>query len=236
MAVIYFDIDGTLLQFDRPFDRIFALACERVGVEAPEGTYETYTAAFFDAFEALSSDPYREGARAAVDHHDLATDPTSLADAVLASERESTSVVAGARKALAALDEEHRLGILSNGVGDVQRAKLARHGLGDRFEVELVSHDLGVLKPDPEIFSIARDRLDADRYVYVADDVDHDIRPATDLGFETVHVVADDGDDSVDFAEDDGDDSVASSVDDAVAPVADHRVGATEFGRIPDVL
>lgn len=45
-----------------------------------------------------------------------------------------------------------RVGVITNGEADYQRAKLDRTGLGDRFEHVVASGAVGVAKPDPGIF------------------------------------------------------------------------------------
>ncbi len=52
-----------------------------------------------------------------------------------------------------------RLGVITNGDGAQQRAKLAALGLAARFEVVVVSGDAGFAKPDPRIFQLAADLL-----------------------------------------------------------------------------
>ncbi len=52
-----------------------------------------------------------------------------------------------------------RLGVITNGDGDQQRAKLAALGLGPVFEVVIASGDAGCAKPDPRIFDLAAARL-----------------------------------------------------------------------------
>ena len=78
--------------------------------------------------------------------------------------------------------------MLTNGLGRVQRRKLAAHGLGEFFDAVVVSHEIGALKPDPSIFAAVTERLPADSHVYVADSVTDDIEPANEAGFRTVHV------------------------------------------------
>jgi putative hydrolase of the HAD superfamily len=53
-----------------------------------------------------------------------------------------------------------QLAVVSNANGTV-RAKLARLGLADRFDVILDSQEEGVEKPDPRLFAIALERLAA---------------------------------------------------------------------------
>ena len=44
------------------------------------------------------------------------------------------------------------LGIISNGSGEQQRRKLHRLGIADRFDVVVISEEVGIWKPKPEIF------------------------------------------------------------------------------------
>ncbi|MGE5135999.1 MAG: HAD family hydrolase [Gemmatimonadota bacterium] len=52
-----------------------------------------------------------------------------------------------------------RLGVVTNGDGDQQRAKLAAIGLGGAFHSVIVSGDAGCAKPDPRIFHLAAAEL-----------------------------------------------------------------------------
>lgn len=59
--------------------------------------------------------------------------------------------VGGCLDALAGL----RLGVITNGDGEQQRAKLAALGLAGRLAPVIVSGDAGFAKPDPRIFGLA---------------------------------------------------------------------------------
>ena len=75
--------------------------------------------------------------------------------------------VGGCLDALAGL----RLGVITNGDGEQQRAKLAALGLGGRFEVVVVSGDAGFAKPDARIFGLAATAIGvpAERCLFVGD-------------------------------------------------------------------
>ena len=81
-----------------------------------------------------------------------------------------------------------RIGVVSNSDGPHQRAKLGSVGLGDAFEVVVVSGDVGHAKPDPRIFLEACRALDLppSSVVYVGDRVDIDARGATGAGLHGV--------------------------------------------------
>lgn len=189
MRAVYFDCDGTLLTLDCSYDALFGTACDAVGIDASAEAQATYGEAFFDAFGDFDPNPYRAGMAAAVDAEGLDADPDNLAAAYIDAEVAASTPVEGAREALDGFDgDDAALGVLTNGVASVQRRKLEAAGLFDRFDAYLPSYEVGVHKPDPEIFAAAKERLDAEAYVYVGDSLEHDARPARDAGFLAVHV------------------------------------------------
>ncbi|MFB6154367.1 MAG: HAD family hydrolase [Haloferacaceae archaeon] len=202
MATIHFDLDGTLLRLERSYEELFATACEAAGARPADvaAASDFYTERLFEHFRGLADEPYRRAVGETVAEFRLDADPDALARALLDAEIEGLTVPPGTRDALSALADEHVLGVLTNGVGDVQRAKLAAHDLAAHFDAVVASHDVGALKPAAAIFEHARERLPADRHVYVGDSAAHDVVPAAELGFGTVHVVEDvaDGSDAAD--------------------------------------
>jgi putative hydrolase of the HAD superfamily len=188
-TAVYVDCDGTLLTLAGSYADLFATACDRVGVEADPGPLSaTYSERFFEAFEAFAPDPYLSGVDAAFDHHGVEADSELFAEALVDAEVEATVVDEGASEALERLAADASLGVLTNGVADLQRRKLEHHGLFERFDAYLPSYEVGSHKPSPEIFEAARERLDAEGYVYVGDSMESDIRPARDAGFLPVHL------------------------------------------------
>ena len=70
----------------------------------------------------------------------------------------------------------------------MQRGKLDRHDLSHLFETALISGGAGSVKPRDGFFGAARERLPADRHVYVGDRVGTDTVPARENGFLAVLV------------------------------------------------
>lgn len=216
MAAIFFDVDGTLVQYDRSFPDIFADASDRVGLSLDDEHQRYYTERFFERFTAFEDEPYHGAARDLCHEFSLEVDPRDFGDVRLVAEYDATAVADGVHDALDTLVEEHQLGVLSNGIGPVQREKLRRHDLLGHFETVVVSHDVGTTKPDRRIFRVAERRLPAERYVYVGDSAEHDVGGAVDAGWDSsVHVVTDEAD---------------CSACGAVAHLA-----PDEFGRLVDV-
>ena len=81
-----------------------------------------------------------------------------------------------------------RTAVLSNGIREVLAHLDAERPLPARFDVVVISFEVGCAKPDPEIFQITLDRLGvaADRALFV-DDRRENIDAAERLGIETLH-------------------------------------------------
>ncbi len=95
-----------------------------------------------------------------------------------------------------ALKKTHRVSVLSNADRSL-RARLDRdHQLLDLFDDVIVSAEVGVAKPAPEIFRMAARRLGlgAEQCVFV-DDLDVNVEAARTVGMSAVHFRLDKGDD-----------------------------------------
>lgn len=177
----YCDLDGTLVRYETPFAAIYTAALNDLGVEARG--LEAYNDAFFAAL-GEAEDPFA----AAISQVDVDVRPDAFSDALVEAEAARVAPTADADATLEAIGEEYRLGVLTNGVGRAQRAKLDAAGLAEHFETVVVSGEVGVRKPDHEVYRIAEDRLPAASYTFVADDLDRDVRPATGCGWRGVYV------------------------------------------------
>ncbi|WP_298990555.1 HAD family hydrolase [uncultured Pseudokineococcus sp.] len=80
--------------------------------------------------------------------------------------------------------------VLTNGVEEQQRAKLARLGLSGRVGPLLTAESLGVAKPDPRVFTLACERLGRPpaQVVSVGDDHALDVVAARAAGLRAVHL------------------------------------------------
>ena len=97
------------------------------------------------------------------------------------------------RPVLQALRRRYRLALISNfdHPPHVHRV-LAECGLGDAFDVIIVSAEVGVKKPDPEIFRIALERtgLEPGRVIHVGD-TDEDVHGAVRAGIRPILIQRD---------------------------------------------
>lgn len=189
-VAVYFDLDHTLVTFDREFGAILAATLEESFGRVEDSWIDVVGEYFWGYFTAFDDDPYRKAIADLCDRERLDADPGTVAGRLIANELAATTVEPRVRDALErmAVDDDLRLGVLTNGVPPVQRGKLRRHDLAGYFDAVLVSYAVGAHKPDARIFEAARERIDADRYVMVGDDLEDDVVPAEEAGFEGVHV------------------------------------------------
>lgn len=191
-TAIFFDLDGTLARLEGSHDELAAATMETHLDDASAAVVDAYQEAFLAAFRDLEPAPYRAGMAAAADAAGVA-DPDL--DAMVATQREAEfdalAVDPAVPDSLARLDEDAALGVLTNGVDDWQRAKLAHVGLADQFDAVVTSYEAGAHKPAAEIFALAEERLPADEYAMVGDS-DADVEGARAAGWVPIRYEDDD--------------------------------------------
>lgn len=77
-----------------------------------------------------------------------------------------------------------RCGLLSNSWGH----RYDRSRWEEMFDVTVISGELGLRKPDPEIYELAAERLGLPpQDIVFVDDIEHNLPPAAALGMATIH-------------------------------------------------
>jgi putative hydrolase of the HAD superfamily len=103
----------------------------------------------------------------------------------------------GARKMLARLRARFKLGLLTDGPGDVQRQKMRALGLDEMFDAAVVTDDLAppAWKPSSRPFFVVADQLGiaTGEATYVADNPAKDFLGARRVGMRTIRIRHADG-------------------------------------------
>ena len=191
VEAVLFDLDDTLCTYERSADDILELAFDRVGVDP-----------FFDGAEYVgrlgefseAGDDIRDTRRAAFGTfadeagHGRAVGE-EIAD-IYTDERDQSNVrfLDGAERALDALADAYRIGMVTNGDPWMQSQKLAGLGIEDRFEVVVHGGHDAPYKPDPEPFHLALDELGvaAERTVHIGNSHAADVTGAHAAGLRSV--------------------------------------------------
>ncbi len=115
-------------------------------------------------------------------------DAITLMDEYFAHYGSQQHLFPGALDCLAKLGCIIKLGIITNGFVDVQREKLEKTGLAELVDVVLISEEIGKIKPHPDVFRLALDRLGvtADEALYIGDSYASDILGAEGAGIRTI--------------------------------------------------
>jgi putative hydrolase of the HAD superfamily len=205
LRAVLFDLDGTLMDHEAARAAgLQAHLCEWLpGLETDE---LTRLAQEWQRLEALHYDEYTRGECTVAEqrrrrvrgmHAALAREPADelTADAWFGSYlrhyRAAWRAFDDVLPALAALAEARpsvALGVVTNGEGEPQRAKLAAIGLSERFRITVASGEEGVAKPNAEIFALACERLEVERdqAAHVGDRLDLDAEGAAAAGLSGI--------------------------------------------------
>lgn len=99
-----------------------------------------------------------------------------------------TILVEGTKEILFYLKEKYHLHIITNGFKEVQHLKLNNCGLTPFFDEIITSEEVGVMKPNAQVFDYSLNQANAkkEESVYVGDDFKVDIEGATNAGLHTI--------------------------------------------------
>jgi len=100
----------------------------------------------------------------------------------------SRKCVEGALELVTHLHTRLRVGVVTNNTVAEQREKLATFGFAPHVDVLVTSEEIGVAKPDPQIFKLALTKLECDPYeaVMIGDAWVQDVLGATGAGIRAL--------------------------------------------------
>ncbi len=191
---VFLDADDTLFDYPRAEDRAFSRTCARFGLaDTPE---------LRDSYRRINREQWRLLERGGTDQATLRIerfrllfeetgdrlDPAAVGGAYVEELSQGADLLPGAREICVYLAERYLLAIVTNGLADVQRSRLALSGLGDLVADLVISEEAGFSKPDPRIFEYACGRIgrtDRGRMVMVGDSLESDIRGGAAFGIDT---------------------------------------------------
>jgi len=215
-AAVLFDLFETLVDFERERLPVVTVAGKEVRTSSgaayavlqqtyPAISLETFYEAFLESFREVNERREREGIEVTAEERFLRcfarlglpdTDATAAVrdaalEAHMAALAEATTCPPERRELVRALAGRYRLGLVSNfDHGPTARVVLQRHGFDGAFEVTLISAEVGVRKPHPEIFHLACRALAIPPAagLFVGDSLTVDVAGARGVGMPCVWV------------------------------------------------
>jgi putative hydrolase of the HAD superfamily len=195
LKTLFFDIDGTLCEYGVAPNVALRQACAAAGIDAEldhHEYYDLYRVVHAETptagYEAVSDEAYRRLLSA----HGW-PDP-SLARQVAATYRrdrlKSIALYPETREVLDALHGDYPLGIISNGPGEIQWAKVEKFRLRPYFRTIIISGEVGTEKPEAAIFRLALKDLngEAETSAHVGDHPKADVQGARGAGLTSIWV------------------------------------------------
>lgn len=203
---VYFDLDDTLLDH-RAAERAALADCHIRFAEHFDGhdlaeVQTTYHAGNvplwrrYAAGEIDRDDVQRLRFEALVEAFELEIDPRVLGDTYLTCYGERWQWIDGAESAFHAIADHYPVGLLTNGFADQQRGKLARFpALHERSQAVVISEEVGVMKPHPQIFAHAAEQASTkpEEILYVGDSLHSDVEGGQAAGWQVAWFRGDDG-------------------------------------------
>lgn len=193
-GTLLFDLDHTLFDSDASEVEAYAHTMAMIGLADPGDHFDRYVTInreMWQAVEAGTMQPdevrfrrfERFTSELAID-----ADPVAMAEAFVWGLGAHGELYDGARELLDAAMRVARLAMVTNGLSEVQRARIERLQLDRYFDAVVISSEVGVTKPRGEIFDIAFDALGRpakDTAVMIGDSLTSDMRGGADYGIAT---------------------------------------------------
>ncbi len=196
VRTIIFDLDGTLCRYGLSTAQAIAATLERVGLSPaslgdPDSVATRYIELWHEEEKVRSPQPFRERIWSRLlAEHGINEDGLAqvLGDTYISIRLPSLRLDPAAVPLLTALRPQYRLGLLTNGPGEMQWPKIERLSLEPYFDEIIVAGDVGIYKPDPKVFQIVLSRLNEvpSRALYVGDSYQMDVVGAKRAGLLSV--------------------------------------------------
>ena len=194
LTAIFFDLDNTLLDFDRGEARALSNALRQFGVDPTPAVLTRYHAINLRQWELLEEGVLTKEQvlirRFELLFHELGVDCDSrrvcdLYESLLAKEHD---MLPGAMELLEYLAPRYSLYLATNGAAAVQRCRLADAGIVPYFQDIFISEEIGFHKPDTAFFKACFDTIpdfDPGMTLMVGDSLTSDIRGGRNAGLRT---------------------------------------------------
>jgi 2-haloacid dehalogenase len=122
-------------------------------------------------------------------HLEIQSDPESFSRRYLVHLAEGFFLIDGVVDLIPKLAARYRLGLITNGLPEVQRPRLVGAGLAPFFQFVTISEEIGLAKPDPRFFATALAQAggpDPRSVLVIGDSLSSDIRGGFQSGLDTL--------------------------------------------------
>ena len=191
---LLFDADGTLFDYDTAESKALAATFHDSGIPFTVGyakSYRQINAQIWSDFEKgqISQEELRsERFGRLFTALEIDADPLPFSDAYLTNLGNAADLIDGTQSLLQTLYKKYKLLLITNGIPEVQRSRLAHSTILRYFEVIIISGEIGIAKPDPAIFDAAFQSMGHPpraETLIIGDSLTSDIQGGLNYGIDT---------------------------------------------------
>lgn len=191
---LLFDVDNTLLDFAKTEALALELSFAQHGLPFPTKAKQRYhdiNQTYWQRLERkeITPEALRRGRfQDLFTELDVSLDPEEFADSYLKQLGQQAPLVEGALELLKGLNGRFQLGIITNGLADVQHPRLEKSGLKAYFSPIIISQEVGVAKPHAGIFDAAFAQMNhpaKSEVLIIGDSLTSDMAGGINYGIDT---------------------------------------------------
>jgi putative hydrolase of the HAD superfamily len=193
--LLLFDLDGTLIDYDKTEAWNLAKCFRQLDLDYEESrhlpVYQRINQRLWEEFEkGLIAAPelrvkrFREFYAAC----GIKADPRIIARVFVANQSEAAFLFDETEVLLETLRPAYKLGVITNGLKEVQRTRLNRAGVDRYMDCVAVSDEVGIQKPEPGLFAYALEAAghrDKSTTLIIGDSLTSDIQGGINFGIDT---------------------------------------------------
>lgn len=193
-TTLLFDLDYTLFDSETSEPTAFNHTCEAFGLEPSDQLVESFLTINkrlwrdVEAGEITPNDVRTMRFVDLVADNGLSADPHDMADVYVYGLGTFGGLYPGARAVLDEVAELATLALVTNGIGEVQRARITRLDLDQYFDAIVISGEVGTAKPGSRIYDITFAELGEPNRatsLMIGDSLSSDIQGGMGYGIDT---------------------------------------------------
>ncbi len=191
---LLFDADDTLFDYPKAENSALRNTFEHFGRTYHPNILQIYhriNRQLWDEFErgTISAEMLRwKRFQLLFDKMEDSFDPEEFSRHYLENLAQASDLIPGAMETLLALSGRYRMGLVTNGLSEVQRPRLERAGIGRFFERIFISEELGAPKPEVEFFEAVFHEIEEpskSQVLIIGDSLSSDMRGGIRFGIDT---------------------------------------------------
>jgi 2-haloacid dehalogenase len=191
---LLFDADGTLFDYDRAEAQALAATFDQINYPFDDEILSKYRHINGDLWLAFEKGEIHQNELKTERFNQLCQllevklDPSLLSQLYLKNLGQGTYLIDGALETIEKLIDRYDLAIITNGLKDVQRPRIADSSIHSYFPVIVISEEVGAAKPEKKIFDIAFQMMGEPQkgeVLLIGDSLTSDIAGAMNYGIDS---------------------------------------------------